>query len=100
MLKVTSINDITNYTTIQMVMENNKSIESFLNFKIKSSIDLAEQEYSIFSNPIDIYYILSMSDDVERICNSIFRNSNNINIKDFVKNSCKVNNNIKSKEIE
>jgi fructose 1,6-bisphosphatase len=88
MLKVTSANDIVSYTTMQMVMESNKSIESFLNFKIKSSIDLTEQKYSIFSNPMDLYYILSILGDKERVCNSIIKNSNNKDIKEFIEHSC------------
>jgi hypothetical protein len=92
MLKITSTNDIVSYTTMQMVMEANKSIESFLNFKIKSSIDLSEQKYSIFSNPMDIYYILSISDDMERVCSSIFKNSSNVDIKEFRQKNCNIDN--------
>jgi CHASE1-domain containing sensor protein len=88
MLKVVSTNDIVSYTTMQMVMENNKSIESFLNFQIKSSIDLAEQEYSIFSNPMDLYHILYMFSDKKRLCHTIIKDSNNTDIKEFMENNC------------
>jgi hypothetical protein len=86
MLKVTSANDILSYTTMQMVMESNKSIESFLNFQIKSSIDLVEQEYSIFSNPMDLYYLLTMP--TYEICDTFIKDSNNTDIRKFIENSC------------
>jgi hypothetical protein len=86
MLKVTSANDILSYTTMQMVMERNKSIESFLNFQIKSSIDLVEQEYSIFSNPMDLYYLLTMP--TYEICDTFIKDNNNTDIRKFIENSC------------
>ncbi|MDR0407462.1 MAG: hypothetical protein LBH45_00860 [Campylobacteraceae bacterium] len=85
-LKVTSTNNIISYTTMQMVMESNKSIDGFLDFQIKSSIDLTEQKYSIFSNPMDLYYLLATP--ANKICNTILKDSNNTDIKEFIEKNC------------
>ncbi|MDR1460021.1 MAG: hypothetical protein LBI78_00010 [Campylobacteraceae bacterium] len=90
MIKTEAANNMISYGLIQKLLEENKSIESFLNSNIKIDIALYNQSSLKFSNPMELHYTLSAFGDIERICSDILKNSNNTDIKEFVKNSCEM----------
>jgi hypothetical protein len=87
-LRTVSIGNILEFDIVRTLIENNKSVESFLNFQISSSISLAEQKYSIFSNPIDLYDILVTFGDKKRLCKTSLKDSNNTDVREFIKKNC------------
>jgi hypothetical protein len=88
MIKNEAVNNMINLELIQKLTKQNKSIEGFLNSNIKMDIVSYNQSSLKFSNPIDIYYILLVLGDKERICSSILKDSNNTDVKEFMKNNC------------
>jgi glycerol-3-phosphate responsive antiterminator len=88
MIKNEALNNMINFELIQKLTEQNKSIESFLNSNIKMDIVSYNQNSLKLSNHMDIYYILSVLGSKERACDSILKDSNNIDIKEFIKNNC------------
>jgi hypothetical protein len=88
MIKNEAVNNMISFGLIQRLTEDNKSIESFLNANIKIDIASYNQNSLKLSNPMDLYYILSISNDIERVCNSILEGSNNKDIKEFMQKNC------------
>jgi hypothetical protein len=88
MIKNEAVNNMINFGLVQKLTEQNKSIESFLNSNIKMDIVSYNQNSLELSNPMDLYYILLILGDKERICNSILKDSDNADIKEFMKNNC------------
>lgn len=88
-LKIFSIGNIQDYGIMQMVIDQNKSAENFINSQISSSIAMSETNYSIFTSPVEFYYFFTEFKNKRRLCETVLKDSKNLDIKNFLEKHCK-----------
>jgi hypothetical protein len=95
MIKNEAIYSMTKNILLQEMMGNNKSIENVLNSNTKTDIALYEayeQNTSIFSNPKDLYYLLTDFNSKNMFCyNDILKYSRNPDVVEFLERNCEKN---------